>query len=97
MRDVVAQCLRRDPDKRPTAAKLLKHRFFRFGRHPRDALEELLSGIPGPVKRLDSLVRRKEEAAKAEAPDFSYAADEHIPLHNIKVPPSHLAVDRHTY
>ena len=79
--------MQRDPEKRPTAAKLLKHRFFKFNRHARDATEEVLARIPGPVKRTESLRRRKNDAAKAETPlpGFPFAGDELIPLHDIKV------------
>ena len=62
MQEVVTLCLRQDPAKRPTAAQLLKHRFFKWTRPVKDAVDELLIGVPGPVQRLTSLTRRTHEA-----------------------------------
>ena len=87
MQDLVASCLEKDPSKRPSAEQLLKHRFFKWVKSPRAALEELLNGVPGPVQRLSSLTRRSTEqnilTAGEEA--ASYAADERISFSSQKV------------
>ena len=89
MQDMVALCLEKDPAKRPSAEQLLKHRFFRWVKPPKDALEELLNGVPGPVQRLSSLTRRSTENTLAAAADemASYQPDERVSLKTQKVPP----------
>lgn len=86
MQDMVAACLQKDPAKRPTAEQLLKHRFFKWVKHPRDALDELLNGVPGPVQRLSSLTRRSTENILAAGDEMaSYQPDERVSLKSQKV------------
>lgn len=83
---MVAACLQKDPAKRPTAEQLLKHRFFKWVKHPRDALDELLNGVPGPVQRLSSLTRRSTENILAAGDEMaSYQPDERVSLKSQKV------------
>ena len=45
-KEIVAACLVKDPKKRPTAEKLLKHRFFKYA-HSRDyVVNTILDGLP---------------------------------------------------
>lgn len=45
-KEIVAACLVKDPKKRPTAEKLLKHRFFKYA-HSRDyVVHTILNGLP---------------------------------------------------
>ena len=83
---MVASCLEKDPLKRPSAEQLLKHRFFKWVKHPKAALEELLNGVPGPVQRLSSLTRRSTENILAVGDEAaSYQADERVSLKSQKV------------
>ncbi|KAK2879971.1 hypothetical protein FQN49_000697 [Arthroderma sp. PD_2] len=62
LRDFIAQCLEKDPDKRPTAKELLKHKFIR-GAGKTEALQELIQ-------------RRQEwEATKGLAANIKYYAE----------------------
>lgn len=86
MQELVAACLEKDPHKRPTADQLLKHRFFKWIKSPKAALEELLNGVPGPVQRLSSLTRRSTENFLAVGDEAaSYQADERVSLKTQKV------------
>lgn len=85
MQDVVAKCLEKDPTKRPTTVQLLKHRFFKWTRPVKDAIEELLNGVPNPVTRLSSLTRRSKETLENGEEYNPMAADEQISLGALKV------------
>ncbi|EEQ29219.1 serine/threonine-protein kinase 24 [Microsporum canis CBS 113480] len=62
LKDFIAQCLEKDPDKRPTAKELLKHKFIR-GAGKTEALQELIQ-------------RRQEwEATKGLAANIKYYAE----------------------
>ena len=79
-------CLEKDPVKRPSVAQLLKHRCFKWVRSPKDAVEELLAKVPGPVQRLSSLTRRSRENFPAPDDDFNpFAADERISFAALRV------------
>jgi serine/threonine-protein kinase OSR1/STK39 len=51
MREVVALCLQKDPARRPTAAKLLEHRFWRHARDAGYLKRHLLEGMPPLAQR----------------------------------------------
>lgn len=42
---MVTSCLVKDPTKRPTAQKLLKHSFFKGEKHPEITVKKLLAGL----------------------------------------------------
>ncbi|XP_014666755.1 PREDICTED: serine/threonine-protein kinase OSR1-like [Priapulus caudatus] len=46
-RKMIADCLQKDPEKRPTATKLLKHDFFKKARDKKYLLQTLIVGGPG--------------------------------------------------
>ncbi|SAM85188.1 related to KIC1-ser/thr protein kinase that interacts with Cdc31p [Ustilago bromivora] len=46
MDDFVRQCLQKDPEKRPTADKLLSHGFFKQAKAPKYLISAILAGLP---------------------------------------------------
>lgn len=46
MDDFVRQCLQKNPEKRPTADKLLSHGFFKQAKAPKYLISAVLSGLP---------------------------------------------------
>jgi len=52
MRDIVAKCLIKDPTKRPSAANLLEHKFFKTAHEPSYLVKHLLSGLPPVTERV---------------------------------------------
>lgn len=49
LRDMVASCLQKDPSKRPSAAELLQHRFFKAAKGPSYLSEALLAALLQPT------------------------------------------------
>ncbi|EFE32286.1 uncharacterized protein ARB_00808 [Trichophyton benhamiae CBS 112371] len=62
LKDFIAQCLEKDPDKRPTAKELLKHKFIRSA---------------GKTEALQELIQRRQEweATKGLAANIKYYAE----------------------
>ncbi|PIA60601.1 LOW QUALITY PROTEIN: hypothetical protein AQUCO_00300239v1 [Aquilegia coerulea] len=55
-RQMIAMCLQKDPSKRPSAKKLLKHSFFKNGKSNESIVRTLLEGLPTTLEeRMDSL------------------------------------------
>lgn len=54
-RQMIASCLVKDPSKRPTAKKLLKHPFFKKARSNDYVARTLLEGLPSLGDRMQEL------------------------------------------
>ncbi|GMN41611.1 hypothetical protein TIFTF001_010830 [Ficus carica] len=58
-KEIVAACLVKDPKKRPTAEKLLKHRFFKHARPKDYVVQTILAGLP-PLGDRFRMLKEKE-------------------------------------
>ncbi|CAA0816500.1 Protein kinase superfamily protein [Striga hermonthica] len=69
-KQMIASCLVKDPSKRPTAKKLLKHSFFKQARSNDYIARTLLEGLPALGDRLQALKRKEEDMlAQKKMPD----------------------------
>ncbi|KAJ9559499.1 hypothetical protein OSB04_004659 [Centaurea solstitialis] len=60
-KQMIASCLVKDPSKRPSAKKLLKHSFFRQAKSNEFIARKLLEGLPALGDRLQALKRKEED------------------------------------
>ncbi|KAL6576464.1 hypothetical protein OROHE_000245 [Orobanche hederae] len=69
-KQMIASCLVKDPSKRPTAKRLLKHSFFKQARSNDYISRILLEGLPALGDRLQALKRKEEDMlAQKKMPD----------------------------
>ncbi|CAL5327540.1 unnamed protein product [Camellia sinensis] len=69
-KQMTASCLVKDPSKRPSAKKLLKHSFFKQARSNDYIARTLLEGLPALGDRLKALKRKEEDMlAQKKIPD----------------------------
>ncbi|GAA0152396.1 non-receptor serine/threonine protein kinase [Lithospermum erythrorhizon] len=69
-KQMIASCLVKDPSKRPTAKKLLKHSFFKQARSSDYIARVLLDGLPDIGDRLQAIKQKEEEMlAQKKMPD----------------------------
>lgn len=54
-KQMIASCLVKDPSKRPSAKKLLKHSFFKQARSSDYIARKLLDGLPDLVNRVEAI------------------------------------------
>ncbi|XP_061355961.1 uncharacterized protein LOC133300432 [Gastrolobium bilobum] len=69
-KQMIASCLVKDPSKRPSAGKLLKHSFFKQARSSDYILRTLLEGLPALGDRVEAIKRKEEDMlAQKKMPD----------------------------
>ncbi|XP_042500939.1 serine/threonine-protein kinase nak1 isoform X2 [Macadamia integrifolia] len=69
-KQMIASCLVKDPSKRPSAKKLLKHSFFRKARSNDYIARTILDGLPSLGDRLKTLKMKEEDMlAQKKIPD----------------------------
>ncbi|CAN4098449.1 unnamed protein product [Withania somnifera] len=69
-RQMIASCLVKDPSKRPTAKKLLKHAFFKQARSNDYISRTLLEGLPSLGDRMKALkIKEADMLAQKKIPD----------------------------
>ncbi|XP_038705923.1 serine/threonine-protein kinase BLUS1-like isoform X2 [Tripterygium wilfordii] len=69
-KQMIASCLVKDPSKRPSAKKLLKHSFFKQARSNDYIARMLLEGLPALGDRIKALKRKEEDMlAQKKMPD----------------------------
>ncbi|XP_010539558.1 PREDICTED: serine/threonine-protein kinase BLUS1-like isoform X2 [Tarenaya hassleriana] len=69
-KQMIASCLVKDPTKRPTAKKLLKHSFFKQARSSDYIARKVLEGLPDLVDRVQAIKRKEEDMlAQKKMPD----------------------------
>ncbi|KAA3489202.1 serine/threonine-protein kinase OSR1-like [Gossypium australe] len=69
-KQMIASCLVKDPSKRPSAKKLLKHSFFKQARSSDYISRTLLDGLPALGDRIQALKRKEEDMlAQKKMPD----------------------------
>ncbi|KAL2609453.1 hypothetical protein R1flu_028026 [Riccia fluitans] len=64
-KEMIAMCLVKDPTKRPSAEKLLKHSFFKHARNAEYISRHVLEGLPPLGERVKTL-KAKDEARLAQ-------------------------------
>ncbi|XP_044484609.1 serine/threonine-protein kinase BLUS1-like isoform X2 [Mangifera indica] len=69
-KQMIASCLVKDPSKRPSAKKLIKHSFFKQARSNDYIARTLLEGLPALGDRIEALKRKEEDMlAQKKMPD----------------------------
>ncbi|KAG4166709.1 hypothetical protein ERO13_A13G150300v2 [Gossypium hirsutum] len=75
-KDMVAMCLVKDPKKRPTAGKLLKHSFFKHAKPPELSLKKLLADFRPPLNPVKVLqIQNSESAQQLSSKNMASAAE----------------------
>lgn len=78
MRDVVAKCLVKDPAKRPTAAQLLDHKFFKTHDKTAPLVKQLLAGLPPVTKRVAEMRAGKNPGSTQAQAEMEHSQAEYV-------------------
>lgn len=80
-REMVGLCLVKDPARRPSAEKLLKHSFFRHTKSPDYIVKHVLENLPSLIERVRTI--RAKESLRVEEEEED--EDGHMGLHHVKM------------
>jgi serine/threonine-protein kinase OSR1/STK39 len=80
-REMVGLCLVKDPARRPSAEKLLKHSFFRNTKNPDYIVKHVLDNLPSLVERVRAIRAKESLRVQEEEED----EDGHIGMHHVKM------------
>lgn len=77
LKDIVELCLQKDPNKRPSATKLLEHKFFKLAKKRDYVVKELLAKLPPIWERVKVTIGQDEdlEARKREILQLDKSAE----------------------
>lgn len=91
-KDLIDQCLQKDPSKRPSAEKALAHPFFKQAKKKEYLKTNLLAGLPPlPERRQRLEQRRRESSSMSTAPTWNFDSpqstlgDYNVDMHRVKV------------
>lgn len=73
-KEMIAMCLVKDPSKRPTAEKLLRHSFFKHARTPDHICRHILDGLPSLGERIKIL--KNADAARVAQQNLNFDEQE---------------------
>ncbi|BDA42758.1 probable serine/threonine-protein kinase OSR1 at N-terminal half [Coccomyxa sp. Obi] len=76
MRDIVAKCLVKDPSKRPSAAQLLEHKFFKTAHDQGYIVKHLLAGLPSVTERVKAMRQGRNGNNVDDAKNRMFASQE---------------------
>jgi serine/threonine protein kinase len=67
LESLVSKCLRKDPSKRPSAKKLLEHKFFKLARDAEYIVEKIVNKLPKPAANTSKIsVKSKKDGGKGQ-------------------------------
>lgn len=78
MRDIVAKCLVKDPTKRPTAAQLLEHKFFKTAHDSSYLVKHLLAGLPPLPERVRQMRQGTAADPKVQAAEMQRSQEAYM-------------------
>ncbi|XP_048754257.1 serine/threonine-protein kinase OSR1-like [Ostrea edulis] len=80
LRKMIGECLRKEPDKRPTAKQLLKHEFFKKAKDKQYLIKSLLSeGVSVKPQKVKRVPGSSGKLHKNEEGEWEWSDDELVP------------------
>ncbi|KAK4337433.1 hypothetical protein RND71_043637 [Anisodus tanguticus] len=102
IRKMIAECLQKDPSKRPTATELLKHSFFKKSKDKKYLIQTCLSCAPSIEERAKKVKNTKRPPGtsgrlhRTETGDWIWSSDEESDSNTNKKSPKSLTNEKST-